>query len=128
MAQILPNFIIIGAMRSGTTSLARYLGAHPQVFMAAKKEVHFAAGPGPPESAAGAVRRRERRPGRVAQSRPVDLVGERGVAVVGGSPRPMGFCARGPAREEEWPTEPAKMRHAALQPTSASCDRKEVNG
>ena len=41
MAQILPNFIIIGAMRSGTTSLARYLGAHPQVFMAAKKEVHF---------------------------------------------------------------------------------------
>jgi len=41
MAQILPNFIIIGAMRSGTTSLARYLGAHPQVFMVAQKEIHF---------------------------------------------------------------------------------------
>lgn len=28
-------------MRSGTTSLARYLGAHPDVFMASSKEVHF---------------------------------------------------------------------------------------
>jgi hypothetical protein len=38
---MLPNFLIIGAMRSGTTSLARYLGAHPDVFMAPQKEVHF---------------------------------------------------------------------------------------
>jgi hypothetical protein len=37
----LPNFFIIGAMRSGTTSLARYVGAHPGVFMAPEKEVHF---------------------------------------------------------------------------------------
>lgn len=37
----LPNFIIIGAMRSGTTTLARSLGAHPDVFMAPQKEVHF---------------------------------------------------------------------------------------
>jgi hypothetical protein len=28
-------------MRSGTTSLARYLGAHPDVHVAPKKEVHF---------------------------------------------------------------------------------------
>jgi hypothetical protein len=28
-------------MKCGTTSLARWLGAHPEVFMAANKEVHF---------------------------------------------------------------------------------------
>ena len=30
---ILPNFLIIGAAKSGTTSLAHYLRAHPQAFM-----------------------------------------------------------------------------------------------
>src|SRR5262245_45971784 len=37
----LPTFLIVGAMRSGTTSLARYLGAHPDVFVAPEKEIHF---------------------------------------------------------------------------------------
>ncbi len=37
----LPNFLIIGAMRSGTTSLTRYLRSHPDVFMAQPKELHF---------------------------------------------------------------------------------------
>lgn len=37
----LPSFCIIGAMRSGTTSLARYLGAHPEIFMASRKEVRY---------------------------------------------------------------------------------------
>ena len=41
VSNMLPNFLIIGAMRSGTTSLARYLGSHPDVFMAPQKEVHF---------------------------------------------------------------------------------------
>jgi hypothetical protein len=41
MAGRLPTFVIVGAMRSGTTSLARHLGAHPEVFMAEEKEVHF---------------------------------------------------------------------------------------
>lgn len=37
----LPEFIIIGAARSGTTTISRYLRAHPGVFMAQEKEVHF---------------------------------------------------------------------------------------
>ena len=37
----LPNFVIIGAMKSATTSLAHYLAAHPDVFMAPGKEVHY---------------------------------------------------------------------------------------
>jgi hypothetical protein len=38
---MLPTFIIIGAMKSGTTSLASYLGAHPDVFMSSPKEPNF---------------------------------------------------------------------------------------
>jgi hypothetical protein len=38
---VLPNLIVIGAERCGTTSLHRYLGSHPQVFMSAKKELNF---------------------------------------------------------------------------------------
>jgi len=37
----LPNFLIIGAQRSGTTALASYLRSHPDVFMPPKKEIHF---------------------------------------------------------------------------------------
>ena len=37
----LPTFLIIGAMRSGTTALHHYLRDHPAVFMATPKEVHF---------------------------------------------------------------------------------------
>jgi len=37
----LPTFLVIGAMKSGTTSLRAYLAAHPQVFMAEPKELHF---------------------------------------------------------------------------------------
>lgn len=33
----LPDFVIAGAMRSGTTSLTRYLGAHPEIFIAPKE-------------------------------------------------------------------------------------------
>lgn len=38
---MLPNFLVIGAMKAGTTSLHRYLRAHPQVFMPEEKELHF---------------------------------------------------------------------------------------
>lgn len=37
----LPNFLVIGAMKSGTTSLFHYLQSHPQVFMSPLKEVDF---------------------------------------------------------------------------------------
>jgi len=37
----LPDFIIIGAQKSGTTSLSFYLGQHPQILRSCKKEVHF---------------------------------------------------------------------------------------
>lgn len=39
--RVLPNFIVCGAMKSGTTSLLHYLAQHPQVFASFKKEVHF---------------------------------------------------------------------------------------
>lgn len=37
----LPNFIIIGAGKSGTTALYEYLAEHPQVFMSKVKETNF---------------------------------------------------------------------------------------
>ncbi len=37
----LPNFLIIGAQKSGTTSLCRHLASHPSVYIPAKKEPHF---------------------------------------------------------------------------------------
>ncbi len=37
----LPNLLVIGAMKSGTTSLHRYLDLHPEIQMAAPKELNF---------------------------------------------------------------------------------------
>lgn len=37
----LPNFLIIGAARCGTTALYEYLDQHPAVFMSEPKEPHF---------------------------------------------------------------------------------------
>ncbi len=37
----LPHFIILGAQKSGTTSLFSYLSQHPQIFPSLTKEVHF---------------------------------------------------------------------------------------
>ena len=41
MSGRLPDFLIVGAMKCGTTSLSRHLGSHPQVFMAPSKELYF---------------------------------------------------------------------------------------
>jgi len=38
---VLPNFFILGAAKSGTTSLYRYLGQHPDVYFPANKEPQF---------------------------------------------------------------------------------------
>jgi len=38
---MLPNFIIIGSAKAGTTSLYKYLGQHPDIFMSAIKETNF---------------------------------------------------------------------------------------
>jgi hypothetical protein len=39
--KVLPNFIIIGAGKSGTTALYEYLHEHPEVYMSAVKETNF---------------------------------------------------------------------------------------
>lgn len=39
--RIMPDFVIIGAQKCGTSSLYRYLAVHPYVRPAFKKEVHF---------------------------------------------------------------------------------------
>lgn len=37
----LPNLVVVGATKAGTTSLYRYLGEHPQIFMSAIKEPRY---------------------------------------------------------------------------------------
>lgn len=39
--ELLPNLIIIGAMKAGTSSLQYYLRQHPEVLMSAEKELNF---------------------------------------------------------------------------------------
>lgn len=41
MENNLPNFLIVGAARSGTTSLYYYLKQHPEIYMSPVKEPHF---------------------------------------------------------------------------------------
>ena len=43
----LPNLLVIGAMKCGTSSLHRYLGLHPEIAMSRSKELNFFL---PPES------------------------------------------------------------------------------
>ena len=37
----MPNLLIIGAMKCGTSSLHDYLSLHPDIFMSTPKEIHF---------------------------------------------------------------------------------------
>lgn len=41
MSARLPDFLIVGAMRSGTSALAKLLRKHPDVFMPDTKELHY---------------------------------------------------------------------------------------
>ncbi len=45
-ARLLPNLVIIGAMKCGTTALHRYLDHHPEIAMAQEKELNFFIGDG----------------------------------------------------------------------------------
>jgi hypothetical protein len=45
MAPAVPNFVLIGAAKAGTTSLHRWLGQHPDIFVPRQKELHFFAAP-----------------------------------------------------------------------------------
>lgn len=38
---VLPNYFVIGAAKSGTTTLCTLLGHHPNVFMSTPKEIHY---------------------------------------------------------------------------------------
>lgn len=38
---MLPNLIVVGAAKAGTTSFHSYLGAHPEIFMSRQKEIGF---------------------------------------------------------------------------------------
>ena len=38
---VMPNFLIIGAAKAGTTSLYEYLKQHPQIWMSPIKETNF---------------------------------------------------------------------------------------
>jgi hypothetical protein len=38
---MMPNFFLVGAARSGTSSLDQYLSQHPEIYMAPRKETHF---------------------------------------------------------------------------------------
>lgn len=51
MTGALPNVVIIGAMKCGTTSLHRYLDLHPQAAMSRPKELNFFLGPAVAEDA-----------------------------------------------------------------------------
>lgn len=44
----LPNFLIIGSAKSGTTALFEYLAQHPEAFLSEPKEPHFLAMEGQP--------------------------------------------------------------------------------
>lgn len=37
----MPNFFVVGAARSGTTSFNRYLSQHPEIYITSRKEAHF---------------------------------------------------------------------------------------
>jgi hypothetical protein len=40
-AMKLPNFVIVGAAKCGTTSLFEYLAQHPQIYLPTRKELHY---------------------------------------------------------------------------------------
>ena len=56
----MPNFLVIGAQKSGTSSLHYYLGQHPEIFMSALKEPGFFYFAGRPNDFRGPYKRFKR--------------------------------------------------------------------
>lgn len=48
--RVSPQFLVIGAMKAGTTSLYHYISQHPQVLPSRKKEIHYFDGGQNPET------------------------------------------------------------------------------
>ena len=62
-AEVLPNFLLIGAGKSGTSSLHAYLQQHPDIYMSPVKEPNFfALDGGPPDFPCERVARAVRYP------------------------------------------------------------------
>lgn len=55
-----PNFFVVGAARTGTTSLDRYLDQHPEVYLSPRKEMHFFAADSFPRTGPGDERLNKR--------------------------------------------------------------------
>jgi hypothetical protein len=56
---VLPTFFVIGAFKSGTTSLHRYLGLHPEIHVSARKEPAYFCRPEDGPYPSGRITRRE---------------------------------------------------------------------
>ncbi len=112
--QPFPNLFIVGAARSGTTSLHNYLAQHPQIFMSSTKEPHFFADVDPDAAMAHLIR-----PVKDERSYRLLFKDAVGFPVVGRVEPliPVGphFCAkdpqRGPRRTDRSP--PSRSRRAS---------------
>lgn len=72
----LPNFLIIGAARSGTSSLYHWLGQHPQIYMSPFKEPRYFAREGIRPDNTAATRTREEYEAQFAGVRGEKAIGE----------------------------------------------------
>lgn len=85
---MLPNFLVVGAAKSGTSSLDRYLAQHPEVYMPQKKEAHIFSipdfptrfqGPGDEGMNTETIRSMDRYQALFADAQPYRAVGESSV-------------------------------------------------
>jgi Sulfotransferase domain len=72
----LPNFLIIGAAKAGTTTLHAYLRPHPEIFMPARKELRYFAYKGSGDDYAFPVKTRAEYEGYFAEAGAAKAVGE----------------------------------------------------
>lgn len=99
MAPPVPNFVLIGAAKAGTTSLHRWLAQHPDVFVPRQKELHFFAAPWLRENCKG--------PGdaRILQDIPADWEAYRGHYAAANGRRAIGDLS--PSYFAWWPSRDA---------------------